>query len=75
MIKQFRIIPFIAGIIIGYIIFSNYKMETRSIYQYPHPENVHERVYKDKNNVCYSYTAQEVKCNANEATLKQYPLQ
>ena len=75
MLDKFRIIPFIGGIIIGYLIFSNYKMDTRSIYQYPHPENIHERVYKDNNNVCYSYTAQEVNCNANEATLKQYPLQ
>lgn len=75
MLGHFRIIPFIAGIIVGIIIFSNYKVEPLSILQYPHPDNIHERVYKDHNNVCYSYTAQEVNCNANEATLKQYPLQ
>lgn len=75
MLGHFRIIPFIGGIIIGIIVFSNYKIETPSIFQYPHPDNIHERVYKDKNNVCYSYIAEEVNCNANEATLKPYPLQ
>jgi hypothetical protein len=72
---HFRIIPFIGGIIIGIIVFSNYKIETPSIFQYPHPDNIHERVYKDKNNVCYSYTTEEVNCNDNEGTLKQYPIQ
>jgi hypothetical protein len=75
MLGHFRLLPFIGGIIIGILFFNNYKMETRSIFQYPHPENVHERVYKDINDVCYSYTAQEVNCNENEGTLKEYPLQ
>jgi hypothetical protein len=75
MIKHFRIIPFIGGIIIAIIVFSTYKTEPHSIFQYPHPDNIHERVYKDKNNVCYAYTAEEANCNDNESTLKQYPLQ
>lgn len=75
MIKHFRIIPFIGGIIIGIIVLSNYKGEFATIFQYPHPDNIHERVYKDHNNRCYAYTAEETSCNDNEGTLKQYPLQ
>ena len=75
ILDKFRIIPFIGGIIIGIIVFSKFKIEAPSIYQYPHPDNIHERVYKDSNNVCYAYTAEEVNCNSNEGTLKPYPLQ
>ena len=75
MFKHFRVIPFIGGIIIAVIFFSNYKIEVQSIFQYPHPDNIHERVYKDKNNVCYAYTAEEVNCNDNTDTLIPYPLQ
>ena len=50
-------------------------MEIRSIFQYPHPDNIHERVYKDKNGICYAYTAETVNCNDNQSVLKDYPLQ
>uniref|UniRef100_A0A6C0JYP8 Uncharacterized protein n=1 Tax=viral metagenome TaxID=1070528 RepID=A0A6C0JYP8_9ZZZZ len=75
MLKHFRIFPFILGVIFAALFFKNYKMETLSIFQYPHPNNIHERVYKDKNGVCYAYTAEEVNCNSNESTLTPYPLQ
>ena len=45
------------------------------IYEYPHPQNAENRIFKDKNAVCYSYKSKEVSCDANEGTLKQYPLQ
>jgi hypothetical protein len=75
MLKHFRIIPFLLGLGAGYVLFLFYKTEPRVIYEYPHPKNVDTRTYKDKNNVCYSYTAKEVACDQNEGTLRQYPLQ
>ena len=74
MFKHFRLIPFIGGVVGALLFFSRFKIEVHSIFQYPHPDNIHERVYKDKNGVCYAYTAEEVDCNENEATLKEYPL-
>jgi len=74
-IKHFRLIPFIGGIILALFFFSTFKMEIRSIFQYPHPDNIHERVYKDKNGICYAYTAETVNCNDNQSVLKDYPLQ
>jgi hypothetical protein len=52
-----------------------YKVPPTVILEYPHPQNIHDRVYRDKNGICYHYTAEKVGCDANEATLKAYPIQ
>lgn len=72
---HFRIIPFIVGLTIGYGLIVFYKTPPTVIYEFPHPDNIHNRVYKDKNGVCYSYTVSDADCDKNEATLKPYPLQ
>jgi hypothetical protein len=73
--NHFRLLPFIGGLVAGYFFFIVYKNVKRNIIMYPHPENVHGRVYKDNNGVCYSYTAQDVNCDQNEKNLKPYPVQ
>jgi hypothetical protein len=75
MLHHFKIIPFIAGIVIGFVIVTYYKPPPSIVYEYPHPQNMNNRVYRDKNGVCYSYKSTPVDCDANEGTLKQYPLQ
>ena len=75
MIAHFRILPFVIGLVAGLIIFSFYKPEKQVIYQYPHPSDASTKVFRDKNKSCYTYTAHEVNCDANEATLKEYPIQ
>jgi hypothetical protein len=75
MIQHFMIMPFLAGIVLGGAILYFYKSPPRTVIEYPHPQNVKERVYRDQNGVCYSYTAEKVDCDANEATLKPYPIQ
>jgi len=75
MLDHFKLIPFVAGVGVGFLMLFYYKAPPTIIYDYPHPQNVNSRVYRDKNNVCYSYTSKEVDCDANEATLKPYPLQ
>jgi hypothetical protein len=75
MLKRFRIIPFLIGTAIGYAIIKWYKSPPQIIYDYPHPNNVKDRVYSDKAGVCYSYTSVEVDCDKNEGTLQPYPLQ
>jgi len=52
-----------------------YKPQKQVIHQYPHPNDSQGKVYKDPNGTCYSYSVHEVDCDANEATLKEYPLQ
>ena len=75
MLKHFRPIPFIAGLLLGVVMFFFYKPPPSVVYEYPHPDNVKDRVYKDANGVCYKYNARQVDCNANEATLRTYPIQ
>jgi hypothetical protein len=75
MLKRFRLLPFLAGVAIGAAILLWFKPEKTVIYQYPHPDTVQHRVYRDRAGACYAYSAKEVNCDANEATLKDYPLQ
>ena len=75
MYKHFRLIPFLVGLVVGFLVLKFYKTPPQTIVDYPHPDNVKDRVYRDKNGICYSYTAKEVNCDANESTLRSYPLQ
>lgn len=75
MLERFHFVPFLAGILFGMVFLTFWKSEPVTIMRYPHPNDVHGRVYKDKNATCYQYKSQEVNCDANEETLKVYPLQ
>ena len=75
MYKHFRLLPFGVGLAIGFIILKYYKTPTQTVLEYPHPDNVKDRIYRDKNGICYSYTANKVDCDKNEGTLRGYPLQ
>jgi len=75
MLNNFRIIPFIIGIISGFVIFSFYKPEKRIIRQYPHPSSNENKTFRDANGACYKYSTHQVDCDANEATLRDYPIQ
>ena len=75
MLKHFRIIPFLIGVAIGIFILFFYVTPPPTVYMYPHPDTVKDKVYKDRDGICYSYKSSEVDCDKNENTLKQYPLQ
>lgn len=75
MLHHFEILPFLLGFALGIIGILFYKEKPRVIIKYPHPTNVESLVYKDPNGVCYTYKSKEVSCDANEPTLKPYPLQ
>lgn len=75
MLHHFKIVPFAAGIVVGLFLLFFYTTPPIVVYQYPHPGTKDLRVYKDKNASCYSYSSKEVNCDANEGTLKQYPIQ
>ncbi len=75
MIKHFRIIPFLAGCLIGIWLIFYFHAEKPVVTRYPHPDTINTLTYRDKNGVCYKYDATQVDCNKNEKTLKQYPLQ
>ena len=75
MLQHFRIIPFLAGLLVGVLFLFFYNTPKNLVYEYPHPQNGIDRVYRDKNGACYMYKAEEVNCDANEKSLKPYPIQ
>uniref|UniRef100_A0A6C0DD19 Uncharacterized protein n=1 Tax=viral metagenome TaxID=1070528 RepID=A0A6C0DD19_9ZZZZ len=75
MLTHFRLIPFLFGLLFGYVVLIWYKAPPIITYEYPHPSNTQQRIYKDTNGVCYSYTATEINCDENESSLRPYPIQ
>jgi hypothetical protein len=67
--------PFFLGLAVGGLLIIFFKPQKDTIYKYPHPKTVEQLVYRDHNGSCYKYTIKEVGCDANESSLKDYPLQ
>ena len=75
MYQHFRMKAFLVGLVAGLFLLYVYKPPATVVYEYPHPQNVNDRVYRDTNGVCYKYAASKVDCDANEGSLRDYPLQ
>lgn len=73
--NHFELVPFLTGFLVGVVGLLFWKQNPQIVYKYPHPTTVENTVYKDANGVCYKYKSDEVNCDKNESTLKQYPLQ
>jgi len=74
MLKHLRPIPLIIGLVIGVIAVFFIKPQKNVVHKYPTPETSGKLVYKDKNGVCYKYSAKSVDCDKNESRLKDFPL-
>lgn len=75
MFKHFEILPFLVGLGFGLVLLFFWKPQPEIIQAYPHPNNVEKNIYRDPNGVCYKYQSKEVNCDANESTIKPYPIQ
>jgi len=75
MFSYFEWKPFFVGLFIGLLLLMFFRPTKDIIYKYPHPKTITQLVYRDTNAACYSYSVEEVDCDKNEATLKEYPLQ
>jgi hypothetical protein len=76
LFEFFHWMPFVIGVLLGALYVGlGGRGNHEVIYKYPHPSNVDALVYKDPNGACYRYRVQEVNCDANEAKIKEYPLQ
>lgn len=74
MLNHIKLVPFLIGLMIGIIGILFIKTDQTVSYKYPTPETADKIIYKDKNGVCYRYTAKEVNCDQNEGRLKEFPL-
>ena len=75
MLSHLRLIPLLLGLLTGIIIFYIYTPQKQVVLQYPHPNDAKDKIFKDKNNTCYSYSVHEVNCDVHEQNLKDFPLQ
>lgn len=74
MLHHLKLVPFAAGLIVGLFLLFFYTTPPIVIYTYPNPKG-DTHIYKDKNASCYTYSSKEVNCDANEGTLRPYPIQ
>lgn len=74
MLKHIRPIPLLMGLVIGIVAILFIKPEKSVIFKYPTPDNAGKVIYKDKNGVCYKYSAKAVDCDKNESRIKDFPL-
>jgi hypothetical protein len=76
MLKHFQFIPFFIAFIFGLFAITWRKPDAdQKIPKWPHPSNVGKITYRDRNGLCYKYSAKEVACDQVKAKLKPYPYQ
>lgn len=74
ILDHFMILPFLAGLGIGLVAITWRKPDdSMRIPKWPHPSNVGQFTYRDRNNLCYTFSAEEVDCVKMKESLKDYP--
>ena len=66
MWHHFKLLPFIVGLVIGFVIFFYFKPDAAEnkdrVVKWPHPSNAGKVVYRDRNGLCYTFDAQIADC-------------
>jgi hypothetical protein len=70
--KQFHLMPFIGGVVFGFVLLYYYQDQKIKVTQYPKVNDTQE--YKDSNGNTYIYETKEVPCNEHEKNLEMYPI-
>ena len=65
---------FLAGIIAGIFLICTMRLKAKEVTRYPNPENVDSTIYRDKNGVCFKFKSEELSCDENKASIKEFPL-
>ena len=72
--QHFLWMPFIAGLAFGLIAITFRKPdESQRVPKWPHPSNIGQFTYRDKNNLCYTFTDEEVSCTTSK--VKDYTIE
>tara|TARA_B100001123_G_C15028283_1_gene914297 strand:+ start:306 stop:578 length:273 start_codon:yes stop_codon:yes gene_type:complete len=57
---------FLIALCVGILMVYLFTNQPKIVMKYPTPDNIKNTVYKDKNDVCYKYTSEEVSCKNNK---------
>jgi hypothetical protein len=75
MFHHFKLLPFLGGLVAGYVIFFILKPDTANadkVVKWPHPDNVDKTVYRDRNGLCYKFEAQIADCGKVKDILQPF---
>jgi hypothetical protein len=73
MLRHFSLLPFIAGLIVGAVIFFGFKPDSRErVVKWPNPENSGKVPYRDRKGLCYTFESQIVDCGKVKDKLQAY---
>ena len=73
MWQHLKFLPFVAGLVIGGIIFFGFKPDSRErVVKWPNPENAGKVTYRDRNGLCYKFESQIVDCGKVKESLQAY---
>ncbi len=70
----FKPLWFFLGFAVGMFIVYIMPLNTKVIYKHPMPDNVDKVVYRDKEQNCYKYLAEEIKCPEDPNMVVNHPL-
>lgn len=65
MFECFDLRYFLGSFFIGLFFVYIFAPEPEIIYRYPTPDNSGKVIYKDSNDICYTYKAEQVKCGTD----------
>jgi hypothetical protein len=73
MIHHFKVLPFLAGLLISGYIFLVLKPESKErVVKWPHPNNTGKVTYRDRNGLCYTFEAQIADCAQVKENLQTF---
>lgn len=74
MWKHMKLMPFLAGLAVGAVIFFGFKPDANKerVVKWPNPENSGKVVYRDRNGLCYKFESQLVDCTKVKEKLQAY---
>ena len=76
MFHHFKLLPFLAGLAVGAVVFFYLKPESKErVVKWPRPENCGKITYRDRNGLCYVFESQIADCSKVKDSLKSYTLE
>ncbi len=74
--EHFKFLPFLLAFVVG-VIFITFRKpdDSQRVVKWPHPKNIKDTTYRDKNGFCYKYEMETVDCSTIKEKLKDFPFE